>query len=423
MAGCCKCFRRCFGGRQDDGGRQDNEETGVALVEATSSLRRHRNEFFDRQAQAVPVIKRDAGKAKALAVRSAAAVKHRADLETAAYAITDDGDRLIVLQTVIELVENAYKEEKYRSVNASSKVLEERVLGRGGVPLLVAAGFQDCGQAWEFPADACQGDTHEHLQALRTLLDAVQKKATQQVEDKVAFARQLQNNGDVAGAAAVLERILGEKDSTAVAGSASKVYIQRLLGMLYAYMQRFEEAMMIFEEALAVSGGAYDELGLAIGHGSALLGAGRPKEAIGHFETAQVLAAKDGATEIAAAVTLALLGGAQLASGDIDSAVKSLEAALPMACSGSFCTNKDAIQQLREMEMYVRTQLAQVYERLGRTLEAANQREAAQNSELIAIRVSMGLRCTEEEITAAFVAKASKLACYVPGATGEHSAP
>lgn len=104
-------------------------------------------------------------RSKALARNSA----NHAKIIAAADAITSD--RVIVLETIVKIAQNAHKDAKYRSVKSSSKTLQEKVLRLGGGPLLAAVGFEEHGERWELSSEA----SAEHLQTLSSLLDAAQK--------------------------------------------------------------------------------------------------------------------------------------------------------------------------------------------------------------------------------------------------------
>jgi len=111
----------------------------------------------------------------ALARKMASHAAMRADVLAAADGIT--GDRVIVLQTIVKIVQNAHKDIKCSSVKSSSKTLQEKVLNLGGGPLLMAAGFKNCGETWELSSEA----SAEHVQTLLGVLEAAQKPPPSEV--------------------------------------------------------------------------------------------------------------------------------------------------------------------------------------------------------------------------------------------------
>jgi tetratricopeptide (TPR) repeat protein len=129
----------------------------------TTSIAAKRAAFLEKQQQPSTGLRK--ARSKALAQKG---MQH-ADILAAADAIT--GDRVIALQTIVKYVQNAHKEAKYRSVKSSSKALQERVLNNGGGPLLIAAGFTDYGETWQFSSEA----KPELLRTLASLLEAAQK--------------------------------------------------------------------------------------------------------------------------------------------------------------------------------------------------------------------------------------------------------
>jgi len=139
------------------------------------SVAAKRAHFLDAQEQQKAKVPVPKDRSIALARKTASFAAGRANILAAADGIT--GDRVIVLQTIVKIVQNAHKDIKYSSVKSSSKTLQEKVLKLGGGPLLMAAGFANCGETWELSSEA----SAEHGQTLLGLLEAAQKPPPSEV--------------------------------------------------------------------------------------------------------------------------------------------------------------------------------------------------------------------------------------------------